>query len=184
VWLTPAGEAMTPADWGSGFGRSVGVFLNGRGIRSVNSRGQRVIDDSFVLLFSAHDEPLEFTLPPDEYAHSWLPVIDTAGLPEQLEVVKAGDPVTVAGKAVVVLRAYTPEVPSSSPSEPAAAAVPSVPSPPSPSSSAVHVSTPTEAEAQAQAAAGDDVAGAEEPVTPKPRTRSKRKTGPGRSNDR
>jgi len=103
VWLTPGGEAMTAADWGSGFGRSVGVFLNGKGIRSVNARGQRVIDDSFLLLFSAHDESLEFTLPAEEYSPSWLTVIDTAGLPEELEPIKAGEPVTVQAKSVVVL---------------------------------------------------------------------------------
>jgi glycogen operon protein len=192
VWLTPSGDAMAPADWDSGFGRSVGVFLNGKGIRSVNTRGQRVVDDSFVLLFSAHDEPLQFTLPPDEYAHSWLPVIDTGGLPEQLEPVKAGDPVTVAGKAVVVLRAFTPEAPSSTPSEPAAAAVPSVPPTPAPTSSAAHMSTPTEDEAQARSEApaepqptgADQPNGPDQPTKPKPRARNRRTTGPGRSGER
>ena len=31
AWLTPSGEEMTPADWDSGFGKSLAVFLNGDG---------------------------------------------------------------------------------------------------------------------------------------------------------
>ena len=143
VWLTPSGEAMTPADWGSGFGRSVGVFLNGKGIRSTNTRGQRVVDDSFLLLFSAHDEPLEFTLPPLEYAEMWSPVIDTAGLPNKISPVKAGDTVVVADKGMVVLQAYTPEVQAADTERPAAA-VPTIPPTPAPTASAVPMSTPSD----------------------------------------
>ncbi len=33
-----------PEDWDSGFGRSVGMFLNGQGIRENDSRGRPVTD--------------------------------------------------------------------------------------------------------------------------------------------
>ena len=56
VWLTPDGDEMPPEDWDSGFGRSIGVFLNGDGIRGRDQRGQRITDDSFLLLFNAHDD--------------------------------------------------------------------------------------------------------------------------------
>ena len=38
------------------------MFLNGQGIPDRDPRGQRVIDDSFLLCFNAHDEPIEFTV--------------------------------------------------------------------------------------------------------------------------
>ena len=56
---------MTEEDWDSGFGRSIAVFLNGQGIPDRDGRGQRVIDDSFLLCFSAHDEAIDFTVPGD-----------------------------------------------------------------------------------------------------------------------
>ena len=42
VWLDPDGSTMQPEDWDSGFGRSVGVFLNGDGIQGKDSRGRRI----------------------------------------------------------------------------------------------------------------------------------------------
>ena len=36
VWLRPDGTAMQPEDWEAGFGRTIGVFLNGQGIRGVD----------------------------------------------------------------------------------------------------------------------------------------------------
>src|SRR6195952_2136853 len=91
VWINPSGTRMAPEDWGSGFGRSVGVFLNGNGIRGMDRRGGRVVDDSFLLLFNAHDETLDFTIPPEEFAPAWACVVDTSGIAGALEVMKAGD---------------------------------------------------------------------------------------------
>ena len=56
AWLTPAGTEMTPEDWGSGSVKCVAVFLNGEAIPAPNARGERVVDDSFLLCFNAHDE--------------------------------------------------------------------------------------------------------------------------------
>ena len=63
VWLNPAGEVMSQEDWDNGWARSLGVFLNGDAIPDPDSRVIRVTDDSFLLLFNAHFEPVEFKLP-------------------------------------------------------------------------------------------------------------------------
>jgi isoamylase len=68
---------MTDEDWGAGFSKSVAVFLNGHGIPDRDARGQRVLDDSFLLCFNAHYEPLEFVLPPSEFGESWRTVVYT-----------------------------------------------------------------------------------------------------------
>ena len=66
-WFAPDGSEMTDEDWGAGFAKSVAVFLNGHGIPDHDARGARVLDDSFLLCFNAHYEPIEFTLPPVEF---------------------------------------------------------------------------------------------------------------------
>ena len=48
----------------------------------MDTRGQRVVDDSFLLLFNAHDEGMDWVLPPEEFAPAWRLVIDTSGVPE------------------------------------------------------------------------------------------------------
>ncbi|MBB5789345.1 glycogen debranching protein GlgX [Jiangella mangrovi] len=106
-WLRPDASPMTDADWDAGFGRAVAVFLNGNGIAEVDARGQRVVDDSFLLCFNAHHEPLEFTLPGPEFGAAWNTVVDTAdddagdrGGPRT-----AGAVVTVQARSLLVLRA-------------------------------------------------------------------------------
>jgi len=125
VWINPNGSVMTPQDWGSGFGRSVGVFLNGNGIRGMDRRGGRVIDDSFLMLFNAHDESLEFTAPPEEFAPAWSCVVDTSGIAGAAAITNAGDAVSVPGKGMIVLQALA-ETRLPDPMTPAAAAVPAI----------------------------------------------------------
>jgi len=105
VWINPSGAVMAPADWDCGFGRSIGVFLNGNGIRSMDRRGGRVIDDSFLLLFNAHDEALDFTVPPEEYAPGWTCVVDTAGSSFVAQESGPGHLIAVPAKGLLVLRA-------------------------------------------------------------------------------
>ncbi len=108
TWFRPDGSEMSDEDWDSGFGKSVAVYLNGQGIPDHDPRGQRVTDDSFVMCFNAHHEPIEFTLPPAEFAAAWEPVVDTAAGPggtAEDAAVKAGEPIRIGARAMVVLRA-------------------------------------------------------------------------------
>jgi glycogen operon protein len=103
-WFTPDGSEMTDADWGSGFGKSVAMFLNGRGISGMDARGERILDDSFILFFNAHFEEIEFTLPGSAYGASWVAVLDTSEAgPSEGEPVTAAGVMSVAGRSLVVL---------------------------------------------------------------------------------
>jgi glycogen operon protein len=104
AWFAPDGREMTEDDWESGFGRSIAVYLNGDGIRYLDARGQRVADDSFLLCFSAHDEPIDFTMPGDEYCAAWQLVLDTMGDDTEGTTVAAGKTVPVGPRALVVLQ--------------------------------------------------------------------------------
>ena len=108
AWFTPEGTEMTGEDWGSGFAKSVTVFLNGHGIPDRDNRGQPVVDDSFVLFFNAHYEPLEFTLPPAEFGKTWKVVLSTDGIEVGTEAT-AAESVTIDARATAVLQAATPE---------------------------------------------------------------------------
>src|SRR6185312_779815 len=109
AWFAPDGSEMTEEDWESGFAKSVAVYLNGHGIPDLDDRGQRVTDDSFLLWFNAHYEPIDFALPGKEFGPGWVPVIDTAADAEDSTVPatphEPGAKVTVDARSVMVLRA-------------------------------------------------------------------------------
>jgi len=103
-WWTPDGTEMTEEDWDAGFGRSIAVYLNGQGIPGTDTRGERVVDDSFVLCFSAHDEPLEFTVPSAEYGEAWTVALDTGDPDADGRTLTAGGVVTVGARSMLVLQ--------------------------------------------------------------------------------
>jgi glycogen operon protein len=106
-WFKADGEQMTDEDWGTGFARSVGVFLNGKAIPTPDHRGEPIVDDSFYLLFNAHYEPMPFKLPTCPWGDAWEKVIDTnEPVPDLREhrIWKAGEEIQVQAYAVVVLR--------------------------------------------------------------------------------
>jgi isoamylase len=106
-WLTPAADEMTDSDWAAGFAKSLTVFLNGEAISEPDARGERITDDSFLLMFNAAEHDLDFTIPAAEFGEQWLSIIDTAAPyppPGGAESVKPGDTLTVASRSVQLLR--------------------------------------------------------------------------------
>ena len=77
-WFRPDGRRMTAADWQNAGAHALGVFLNGRGIGSVDAHGEPIVDSSFVLLLNAHYEDVTFALPPRRFGPRWQVELSTA----------------------------------------------------------------------------------------------------------
>jgi len=103
-WLRPDGRTMQPEDWESGFGLSIGMFLNGRGIREKDRRGQPVTDLNFIVYFNSGDETVEIVLPDARHGASWEAVVDTAGELVQADRLPAGEGVHLEAGSILVLR--------------------------------------------------------------------------------
>ncbi|GAA1952772.1 glycogen debranching protein GlgX [Microbacterium deminutum] len=106
AWLRPDGTVMQPEDWESGFGRAIGVFLNGDGIRQRDRRGERITDKHFVVLFNASDRPIDFLLPAPEFGPRWEALVDTVGELANTAMIEPASAVTLAAKALMVLREH------------------------------------------------------------------------------
>ncbi len=108
AWFSPDGSEMTPNQWECSFAKAISVFLNGKEIQTYGLRGERMIDDSFLLLFNAHCEMIEFALPTELQQAEWSIVIDTK---EPHFVAGAnvykGSTVPVTAHSVVVLQNTT-----------------------------------------------------------------------------
>ena len=79
-WLHPDGGEMDEARWEDPQARCVGMFMDGHSLHEHDARGQRLVDDDFLLLFNAHHEDLSFRLPADAGA-VWSVRIDTGAEP-------------------------------------------------------------------------------------------------------
>jgi glycogen operon protein len=77
AWLKPDGAEMTEQEWNQDFARCLGVFLAGETLGESDERSQPVTDRNFVVLFNAHHDDIEFTLPPCQEPCQWLQVVDT-----------------------------------------------------------------------------------------------------------
>ena len=104
-WLSTDATAMTDSDWDTGFVKSVGVFLNGAGIRARDRRGQPITDVNFLLYFNASADAVQYQLPAEEYGANWELVVDTANEPHPPEGYAAAQSIEVGGRSVIVMRA-------------------------------------------------------------------------------
>jgi glycogen operon protein len=91
-WYRPDGERMSDEDWQSGFAKSLAVYLNGDALDELDAAGEPVRDASFLLLFNAHYEPLEFTIP-QGLGRTWAALLRTSDVPADRPVAQPDSPV-------------------------------------------------------------------------------------------
>ena len=102
-WLKPEGTEMTEADWTEGHQTCVGMFLNGQAITSPGPRGERIRDDSFLVLINASPEPRKWSIS-GPWGDRWHRILDTTnGPPEEGDEEVAGE-VELADRSILVLR--------------------------------------------------------------------------------
>ncbi|MEH2467111.1 glycogen debranching protein GlgX [Nostoc sp.] len=76
-WFNADGSEMTQKQWLVSYAKAMEIFLNGEGIVTPGARGERIIDESFLLFFNAHYEMIEFALPNVFQDREWEIIIDT-----------------------------------------------------------------------------------------------------------
>jgi isoamylase len=108
AWFHPAGRELAESDWFDSGLRSIGMYLDGRGLRHRDRRGELIMDESFLLLLHAGDQGGRFTLPAAPWADQYVPVIDTnrrGGVPASSRAIAAGAPLRIGARTVLLLRA-------------------------------------------------------------------------------
>ena len=107
AWFHPAGHELADGDWFDAGLRTIGMYLDGRGLRHRDQRGQVIIDDSYLLVLHAGDDPAAFAVPGSPWGEQYEVVIDTAqvaGRPASTELIAAGTALSLVGRSSVLLR--------------------------------------------------------------------------------
>jgi isoamylase len=102
-WCKPDGTEMTDEDWEDGPANAVGVFFNGEAMNDRDRRGQRVTDDSFLLLFNAQAATIDWTLPA-QWGKQWAALLDTTSADREGEAFDSGQAIPVGGRSLVVFQ--------------------------------------------------------------------------------
>ena len=111
-WFTPAGEAMTPAQWGDPNARAVAIHLDGHDAPDTAADGSPLLDDDLLICVNAWREPLTFTIPASLPAANWTRLIDSndpasgesATPPVTGDPLARGECLDLADRSVIVLR--------------------------------------------------------------------------------
>ncbi|RYZ00438.1 MAG: glycogen debranching enzyme GlgX [Chitinophagaceae bacterium] len=114
AWFKPDGSEMSDENWTNDFAKSLGMYLNGRALRTVDEQGDPIVDDNFYLIFNAHYDALDFRVPADRYGSGWRRVIDTAAdaVDESGEPLDETNPVIrVEGRSVIVFHQNQKQAP-------------------------------------------------------------------------
>jgi isoamylase len=105
AWFGADGEELSGTEWFDPWQQQLGMYLDGRGIRTRGPRGERLVDDSFLLVLHAGGDDLTLTLPGRPWASSYELVIDTARSTYDETVHEPGASVAVTARSVLLFRA-------------------------------------------------------------------------------
>ena len=77
TWYAPDGTEMTDEEWQAPGVKTLAVQFAGDAIDERGPRGERIVDDTLLIILNADDRPVAFTLPNHEAARRWELVFDT-----------------------------------------------------------------------------------------------------------
>ena len=102
-WFDHTGSIMDMNDWQNTHAFSMMVYLNGDDIPEMDYYGNPTVDNDFILIFNAHYEPIQFTLPDENYGSKWKLVVDTYN-PDGPELnYEAGFAITAQSRSFMLL---------------------------------------------------------------------------------
>ena len=113
AWLKPDGHEMTTEEWAKDFARCLGMWLNGERLPETDERGRTLHDASFLVLFNAHHDLIEFRLPDAGDGSTWLGEVDTSTETGEVppERARPDGAYPLQGRSLVVLRQVGPDSP-------------------------------------------------------------------------
>jgi len=106
LWLRPDGTEMTPAEWQQPHARSLAVYLSGEGFTETDERGGIITGTTFLVLFNAYHDAVEFRLPNSVAGARWQIVMDTehSGGLMRLGIIQPGATYSLGGRALALLQ--------------------------------------------------------------------------------
>ena len=107
AWFRTDGKEMSDEDWNNSEMRCFGLRLAGDAIEELDDRGNRIVDDTLLILLNAHYEAIPFTLPAHRRTVRWEVVLDTCEPHldrKKRRLMRGGENYDLRERALVILR--------------------------------------------------------------------------------
>jgi isoamylase len=106
-WLDPAGREMTEAAWHKGYARALAAEMRGDVMPEMDENGDRIKDDTLLLLMSASHTNVSFVLPAPPVGERWEVVLDTSERGGKPRVRRGVGSYRLAPRSLALLRSAT-----------------------------------------------------------------------------
>jgi glycogen operon protein len=105
-WMRPDGVEMTDSEWEEPWNRAIAMRLGGEALGELAPNGNPIEDDNLLILFNAHHEAIDFTLPTAGAGAGWELVIDTttADAPTRPTMITGGATFRMEARSLALLR--------------------------------------------------------------------------------
>jgi isoamylase len=102
AWYGTDGSEVTDEVWNEPWSKSIGVMFNGKTLNTTDDEGQKIVDDSFLILINAAEQGVEYTLPEPPNKTPWRQVLDTESINDPFCEATVQDKVIIGGRSVRV----------------------------------------------------------------------------------
>jgi isoamylase len=103
-FFEPNGQEMTDEGWNADFVRSMSIRLAGDTINEIDEQGNHVFGDTLLILFNAHHESIQFSLPETRVDQRWERLLDTKNPAIPFHVIRRGVKYEVKPRSLALLR--------------------------------------------------------------------------------
>ena len=103
AWFGTDGKELSEGAWNSGWVRTLGMMLNGATLDATDQLGNSISDHSFLLLFNAYHEPVNFALPAPPQDGVWQCILNTSHIETPFKKSTARRRVRLEGRTLIVL---------------------------------------------------------------------------------
>jgi glycogen operon protein len=104
AWYRADGQEMKEDEWNAGWVNSLAVMFNGQTLDQVDEMGQRMSDDTFLIMLNSSHQSVSYTLPESPHEHGWEMVLNTNDLDQPFKTEQVGMQLELAPRSIVLLR--------------------------------------------------------------------------------
>ncbi|HVB12219.1 MAG TPA: hypothetical protein VNE86_03735, partial [Nitrososphaerales archaeon] len=103
TWLQPNGHEMTEHAWNDAKIRTIGMILSGNAMDELNNEGNRIADETLLILLNADSSSVPFHLP--RTGEEWKVLLHTNSKESNQgeRRIKSGQIINVDGRSLVIL---------------------------------------------------------------------------------